>query len=254
MSYNFTKKVAVVTGGLSGIGLATALKCLQLGAKVVISDIKPAENAELVLKLIEKKFPDKRNIYYKFADSSKAEDNENLVKSTIDRFGVLDFVFANAGIADFKTAVEMTAMEWKKVIDLNLNGVFYLNHSIINYWIKNNKKGVIVNNGSIHSYVGRVGLSHYSASKGGVKLLTKALALEYAAKGIRINSVNPAYIKTPLIEFLPPDELKKLKNLHPIGRLGEPEEIANVVAFLFSDESSFINGISLLVDGGYTAQ
>lgn len=254
MSYNFTKKVAIITGGLSGIGLATAIKCLELGAKVVVSDIKPVSDANVVLKSIMEKGLDQKKILYTQADSSISEDNEKLIESTLEKFGDLDFVFANAGIATFQTAADLTPIEWKKVIDVNLNGVFYLNHYAINYWLKNNKKGAIVNTGSIHSFVGRQGLAHYSASKGGVRLLTETLAIEYAARGIRVNSVNPAYIETPLLDFLPTDEFNKLKKLHPIGRLGKPEEVANTVAFLLSDESSFINGISLLVDGGYTAQ
>lgn len=206
MSYNFSKKVAIITGGLSGIGLATAIKCLELGAKVVVSDIKPISDANVALKSIVNKGLDQKNFQYTQADSSIAEDNEKLVSLTLEKFGNLDFVFANAGIASFQTAAEMTPIEWTKVIDVNLNGVFYLNHYAISYWLKNNKKGSIVNTGSIHSYVGRPGLAHYSASKGGVKLLTQTLALEYAAKGIRVNSVNPAYIRTPLLDFLPTDD------------------------------------------------
>lgn len=254
MSYNFVNRVGIITGGLSGIGLATVEKLLGLGAKIVVGDITPSDKATKTLDDLKAKGFDLNNLEFVRADSTLEDDNKKLLKTAIDKFDGLDFIFANAGIATAIPAHEMSLEKYKKVIDVNLNGVFILNTLAINYWLENNKKGAIVNTGSILSFVGFRGLAHYCSSKGGVKLLTQTLCLEYASKGIRINSVNPGYINTPLLEFLPKKEYDNLINLHPAGRLGEPNEIANAVAFLLSDEASFINGISLLVDGGYTAQ
>ena len=186
---------------------------------------------------------------------AKFEDNTNLVDFTLDEHKGLNFVVANAGMINTTClGADETFDEFKRVIDVNLNGLFALNKLAIKYWEEFEKPGNIVNVGSILSYVGNPGLANYTASKGGVKLLTQTLAIEYAKKGIRVNSVNPAYIKTPLLDALEKKVYDELVLRHPIGRLGEPEEIADAIAFLLSDEASFITGISLLVDGGYTAQ
>uniref|UniRef100_F5HSY1 R-specific alcohol dehydrogenase n=1 Tax=[Candida] maris TaxID=50260 RepID=F5HSY1_9ASCO len=254
MSYNFANKVLIVTGGLSGIGLAVAKKFLQLGAKVTISDISATEKYNTVVGEFKTEGIDVKNVQYIQADASKEADNEKLISETLSAFGDLDYVCANAGIATFTQTTDISYDVWRKVTSINLDGVFMLDKLAAQYFLSKNKPGAIVNMGSIHSYVAAPGLSHYGAAKGGLKLLTQTMALEYAAKGIRVNSVNPGYIKTPLLDICPKEHMDYLITQHPIGRLGKPEEIASAVAFLCSDEATFINGISLLVDGGYTAR
>ncbi|KAK6455044.1 glucose 1-dehydrogenase peroxisomal 2,4 dienoyl-CoA reductase [Scheffersomyces xylosifermentans] len=229
MAYNLDNKVAIVTGGLSGIGFSTSIKLLSLGAKVVI-------------------------VAFIHMDVTKYEDNESLIEFTIKTFGGLDLVFANAGINKVAPGAEMEFELWKKIMDVNLNSVFILNKLSIKYWLDSKKPGSIVNTSSMLSNVAYREMSHYCASKAGVKMLTKTLALEYSKYDIRVNSVHPAYIRTPLLEILPEHEYATLVARHPIGRLGEPEEVANAVAFLLSDEASFITGAELLVDGAYTVQ
>ncbi|CCE79182.1 Piso0_001229 [Millerozyma farinosa CBS 7064] len=254
MAYNFSNKVAIITGGISGIGLATVEKFAKLGAKIVIGDIQKEEYKEAAFAILKNKGINLDQLKYVPTDVTINSANEDLLKTAISTFGGVDFVVANSGIAKDQRSEEMTYEDFKKIIDVNLNGVFSLDKLAIDYWLKNKKKGSIVNTGSILSFVGTPGLSHYCASKGGVKLLTQTLALEQAKNGIRVNCINPGYIKTPLLEFLPKEKYDALVNLHPMGRLGEPEEIANAIAFLVSDEASFITGTTLLVDGGYTAQ
>ena len=135
-----------------------------------------------------------------------------------------------------------------------MSGVYLSNKYAIEYWIAHKQPGVIINSGSIHSFVGKRGVTAYAAAKGGVKLLTQTLATDYAAQGIRVNAVCPGYIDTPLLNHLTTTAKEQLTKLHPLGRLGHPDEVANVVLFLASDKASFVNGTSLLVDGGYTAQ
>lgn len=139
------------------------------------------------------------------------------------------------------------------VIDVNLNGVFLCNKYAIEQMLKQDNGGAIVNNDSIHGFVGKKTVGAYAASKGGVKLLTQTASAEYSDQGIRINDVNPGYIDTPLLKDLPDEMIQELIDLHPIGRLGKSEEVAKAVLFLASDDASFITGASLLVDGGYTA-
>lgn len=162
-------------------------------------------------------------------------------------------MFANAGIAKDGDIHELSFDKWKQTIDINLSGVFLSDKYAIEQMRKQGSGGVIVNTGSIHSHVGMPGLTAYSAAKGGVKLLTQTLAAKYTKDGIRVNAICPGYIDTPLISFAQGDYRQKLIDLHPIGRLGKPEEVAKAVLFLASDESSFVSGASLLVDGGYTS-
>lgn len=247
---NFKDKVVIITGGASGIGAATAKAFCEEGAKVVIADVDDSGQ----------NFSDQLNhqgyqtAFFQINVTDIAQ-NRALIQFTDRTFGGLDIVFANAGVASDTGPADQTSFEaWQLCVDVNLNAVFTLDKLAIEYWLENAKPGVIVNCGSIHSWVGKSGISGYSATKGAVKLLTQTLAIDYAAKGIRINAVSPGYIDTPFLSKVPKSIMDEIIKQHPIGRLGRAEEVANAVLFLASDKASFIHGVSLLVDGGYVAQ
>ncbi|RCK55716.1 Glucose 1-dehydrogenase 2 [Candida viswanathii] len=254
MPYNFANKVAVVTGGISGIGLSTTIKLLRCGAKVVIGDYRHESDVDPILNSIRSEVPENHNFKFLRTDVGNYQDNVNLVDFALDEYKDLNFAVANAAIAQRLVPGADDAIEqFTKVIDVNLNAVFALNKLAINYWQEFNKTGTIVNVSSILGMVGTKSLANHCAAKGGVNMLTKALALDYADRGIRINSVCPGFVRTPLLADSDFD-IDELIEKHPIGRLGDPEEIANAIAFLLSDDASFITGTSLVVDGGYTAQ
>lgn len=243
-------KVAIITGAGSGIGKAAAELFAREGAKVVISDINEDHGHSAVEEI---KKNDGEAFFIK-ADSSKAEDNEALVQQTIQKYGSLDIAVNNAGIGGpLGLTGEYPIDGWEKVIDINLSGVFYGLRFQIPAMLP--KGGSIINIASILGQAGTKFSPAYVAAKHGVVGLTKAAALEYADKKIRINSVGPGYIKTPLVmNSLDTDALNGLIGLHPIGRLGESEEIAEMILWLASSKSSFVTGAYYPVDGGYLAQ
>lgn len=244
-------KVAIITGASSGIGKATALLFAKEGAKVVVSDIDEKKGKEVV-KEINDKGGD--SIFVK-ADSSSAEDNKRLVENTVEKFGALHIAVNNAGIGGPQANVGDYPIDgWEKVIAINLNGVFYGMRYQIPAMEKSNG-GSIINMASILGSVGFPTSAAYVAAKHGVVGLSKNAALEYATKNIRINSVGPGFIKTPLVEeSLDADTLKFLETKHAMNRLGEPNEVAELCLWLASDKSSFVTGSYYTVDGGYTAQ
>lgn len=244
-------KVAVVTGGAGGIGAATVRIFVNEGAKVVIADFSE-RGKELSDELNEAGF----DTFFIKTDVTDEEQVRNLVDDTIRKYGKLDIMFANAGIAidGSKDIHELSYEKWRKTIDINLNGVFLSDKYAIAQMRKQGTGGSVINTGSIHSLAGREGWTAYTSSKGGVKLLTQTLGATYAREGIRVNAVGPGYIDTPLIASETEGEAKKqLTALHPMGRLGKPEEVAKAVLFLASDDASFVAGSILVVDGGYTA-
>jgi NAD(P)-dependent dehydrogenase (short-subunit alcohol dehydrogenase family) len=243
-------KVAIITGAGSGIGKATAILFAEQGAKVVVSDINE-ENGNEAVKAIKAAGGDA--IFFK-ADSSNPADNEALVAKTIQQYGKLDIAVNNAGIGGpLALTGEYPLDGWKKTIDINLSGVFYGLRYQIPAMIKNG--GSIINIASILGQAGSKFSPAYVAAKHGVVGLTKTAALEYADKNIRINSVGPGYIKTPLVmNSLDEPALNALVGLHPIGRLGESEEIAELILWLASSKSSFVTGAYYPADGGYLAQ
>ena len=190
-----------------------------------------------------------------FVKTNVADEGDiaKLVEQTVAKFGKLDIMFANAGINIERTLENLETDDWQKVIDVNLKSVYLSDRYAIKQFRKQGTGGVIINSGSIHSLVAREGLAAYAATKGGVKLLTQQIAAEVSRDGIRAVAIAPGYIKTPLINTLSQEVIDNLVNLHPIGRLGEPIEVARTVLFLASDDASFITGITLPIDGGYTA-
>jgi len=244
----FENKVAIVTGAGSGLGEATALEFAKEGASVVLADI-----SDQTAELSEKMNADGYSTIFVKTNVADEGDIANLVEQTVAKFGKLDIMFANAGINIERTLENLETDDWQKVIDVNLKSVYLSDRYAIKQFRKQGTGGVIINSGSIHSLVAREGLAAYAATKGGVKLLTQQIAAEVSRDGIRAVAIAPGYIKTPLINTLSQEVIDNLVNLHPIGRLGEPIEVARTVLFLASDDASFITGITLPIDGGYTA-
>lgn len=247
---NLENKVAIITGAGSGIGRATALLLAKEGAKIVVSDINE-ENGKSVVNEIEKAGG---KGFFVQSDSSTADGHQSLVEATLKKYGGLDIAVNNAGIGGpIAPTGEYPLDGWQKVIDINLSGVFYGLRYQIPAMLK--KGGSIVNVASILGQAGTKGSPAYVAAKHGVVGLTKAAALDYADQNIRINSIGPGYVKTPLVtNALDEDTMKGLVSLHPIGRLGESEEIAELILWLASSKSSFVTGAYYPVDGGYLAQ
>ncbi|MBK5500257.1 SDR family NAD(P)-dependent oxidoreductase [Peribacillus sp. TH14] len=241
-------KVAIVTGGASGIGEATVRLFAEEGAKVVIADFSE-RGKDISVELNTNGY----NTLFVKTDVTNEEDIKQMINETVNKYGKLDIMYANAGVADDAPAHELSYEKWKRTIDINLSGVFLSDKYSIEQFLKQGTGGVIVNAGSIHSFVSLPNPTAYSSAKGGVKLLTQNLCTAYAKDGIRINAVCPGYIDTPLLASVDPQTKEYLVSLHPQGRLGKPEEIAKAVLFLASDDASFVNGTTLLVDGGYTS-
>jgi len=244
----FEQKVVIVTGGASGIGEATATLFAEEGAKVVIADF--SDSGQQVSNALNERGLD---TYFTKTDVTKEYEVIRMVNETIQKYGRLDILFANAGIAKDAPTHQLDFEVWQRTINVNLSGVFLCNKHAITQMLQQGGGGAIVNCGSVHSHVGNGSAPAYASAKGGVDLLTKSSAAAYSSHGIRVNTVCPGYIDTPLIGGLNEEVVNHLKRLHPIGRLGTPKEVAKAVLFLASDDASFITGTSLLVDGGYTA-
>jgi len=257
-------KVALITGGTSGIGEATALLFAKEGAQVAITGRNADRGAAVVQRINSLRqgshLAQKRQEHALFmqADVSAASDCQRAVDETVRTFGRLDVLFNNAGVFYPQTAIECSEKEWDEQIGANLKGVFLMSKFALPILIAQ-KKGVIINNASGWGIVGGDHAVAYCASKGGVVLMTKAMAIDHGAQGIRVNCICPGDVETPM---LPADA--KMRGLkwedylagcanRPLGRVGTAEEIAKAVLFLASDDSSFMTGAALVVDGGGTA-
>jgi NAD(P)-dependent dehydrogenase (short-subunit alcohol dehydrogenase family) len=252
MTTELRGKVAIVTGGTSGIGREAAVLFAKAGAKVVVAGRREAEGKETI-DLIRAAGGD--GLFVK-TDVSRAADVRALVQKTVEKFGRLDVAFNNAGIeGSWSPIAEQSEEDWDSTIDINLKGVWLCLKYEIQQMLKQGGGGAIVNMASVAGFIGSAGAATYCASKHGVLGLTKTAALENAKSGIRVNAVCPAVIETPMGErlFGEPEARKYALALHPIGRFGTPMEVAEAVVWMCSERASFMTGQSLVLDGGFLA-
>lgn len=252
-------KIALITGAASGIGKATAERFAREGAKVALTDIDPDKGEELAEELVKSG----HEAFYQTLDVVNPEEWRTVVESVTNRWDRLDILVNSAGIGRAKGLLEMSYDFWHQTISINLDGTFLGTQAAVDS-MKDTGGGAIVNISSVLGFVGMSNISAYAASKGGVRLFTKAAAIECANKGynVRVNSVHPGYIETPMVmrrfdkiaEAEREAEETRLKESHPLGRLGKPEEIASMILYLASDEAAFVTGAEFVADGGYLAQ
>jgi len=246
-------KVAIITGAAAGIGKATAVLFAQEGAKVVVADVMD-ELGEETVKMIN---DSGGKAVFVHTDVSKAEDVHCMVKTAVDTYGRLDIVFNNAGIEgpSIDTA-NYPEDVFDKVVAVNLKGVWHGIKYAVPELLKNGG-GCIINTSSVAGLVAFAGLSAYNATKGGIIQLTKTAAIEYAKQNIRVNCIAPGVIETAMVDRVlkgQPEAKAAFIQIEPVGRFGKPEEVAKAALFLASEDSSFITGTVLIVDGGLTAQ
>ena len=245
------EKVAIVTGGAMGIGKAAALALAREGARVAVADIDDARGAETVAEIQGAG----GEAFFHHTDVRVTGDVEELVAATVERYGRLDILFNNVGVAIGGSVTELTEEAWNQVINVNLTSIWRGMKFAIPEMIRNGG-GSIINTSSVQSLLGFPGWAGYAASKGGINALTQQAAVDYAAHKIRINAIAPGTIVTPMnqeiFEMVEGSETLRetWSRLHALGRLGKPEEVAAAVVFLASDEASFITGECLRVDGG----
>ncbi|NNN59253.1 SDR family oxidoreductase [Vibrio sp. A11] len=240
-----TNKVAIITGAANGIGLAIAQRLYDEGVQLMLADW----DQEQLLNALE--YFDKSRVAAQKVDVSNAQQVAALVQTCVERFGQLDILVNNAGIHIPGTVLECSVEDWQKISAVNIDGVVYCAKFALPELLKT--RGCIVNTASVSGLGGDWGAAFYCATKGAVVNLTRAMALDHGLAGVRINAVCPSLVKTNMTNGWPDSVRNKFNERIPLGRAAEPQEIAAVVAFLASDDASFINGVNLPVDGGATA-
>lgn len=251
----FENKVAIITGGTSGIGLAAAQLFSQEGARVVLMARDPSRGQAAV----EQITTEGGQAIFVPGDVGVAADCQRCVAAAIESFGRLDILFNNAGVIHVnRNLVETSEEEWDATLNSNLKGTFLMSRAAIPRIVEGGG-GVIINNASIFGLVGGSGVAAYCAAKGGVVTLTKAMALDHAAQNIRVNCICPGSVSTPMLENEMNDlggvevQTPQFASRHPLNRIASPQEIARSVAYLASEDASFVTGIALSVDGGRSA-
>lgn len=238
-------KVAIITGGASGIGLAAVKKFVSEGAKVIIADFNE-EAGKSVEAELRGNGADVTFIPVNVADRASVDQ---MVEKTLEKYGHIDILINNAGITQDAMLHKMTVEQWDRVISINLSGVFHCTQAVVGH-MRERGYGRIINTSSVVGKFGNVGQTNYAATKAGVIGMTQTWAKELGRKGITVNAVAPGFIRTPMTAKMPEKILAMMEEKVNVGRLGEPEDVANAYLFLASDEASYINGIVLSVDGG----
>jgi NAD(P)-dependent dehydrogenase (short-subunit alcohol dehydrogenase family) len=249
-------RIAIVTGGASGIGLASARRLLEEGAAVVLCDVDSAAGDRAVAELTAQGLA---RVSFVHADVSLSSDVQRAVETALAAHERIDILFNNAGYFEAGEVHEVSEEEWERSMAVNLRSVFLFSKYVVPGMLERGA-GSIIHNASVAAMVGDVNAAAYCASKGGIGMLTRAMALDYAKRGIRVNAICCAEIDTPLFEReaahygMPAEAFREvLADQHPIGRIGQVDEVAAVVAFLASDDASFITGALIPIDGGYSA-
>jgi glucose 1-dehydrogenase len=250
-------KKVLITGASTGIGRAIAIQFAKIGADVAINYYSSEEEAEETQQTMLKVCKEMESCGIKpaviQADVSQQEDVERLFNETLLALGGLDILVNNAGMQVEGASHEIDISAFDKMIAINLRGAYLCARKAIQHFLDKNVQGVIINNSSVHEVIPRPGYLGYTISKGGMENMTRTLALEYARQGIRINAIGPGATTTPINDWVnDPEELSKINEFIPMGRVGQPEEMAAAVLFLASDDAAYITGQTLFIDGGLT--
>lgn len=240
-------KIAIITGGSSGLGKATMVKFASLGAIVVNWDINQERGEALNAELKGNGY----DSYFYTVDTSNMDSVQAATLDVINKFGKIDVLVNNAGITRDATLAKMNVEQWQQVIDINLTGVFNCTRSVVPHMIEKGY-GRIISISSVVGLYGNFGQTNYAAAKAGVIAMTQTWAKELGRKGIHANAVAPGFIHTEILNAMPEEVLEKMRSKVPVQRLGKPEDIANINAFLASDQADYINGATISVDGGIT--
>ena len=238
-------RVAIITGGSNGIGLAAVTRFIEEGAKVVIADLDEAQGKVMEAGLIE----EGKDVYFVQVDVANRESVQNMVKAVIAKYGKIDILVNNAGITNDAVLTKMTEEQFDAVMNVNVKGVFNCTQAIVPVMVAVGG-GRIINTASVTGVFGNIGQTNYAASKAAVIGMTKTWAKELGRKNITVNAVAPGFVKTAMVEKMPVEVIGRLLQLVSLGRIGDPKDIANAYVFLASDEASYITGHTLHVDGG----